>query len=267
MNIKNLTNNNRIITSTLGNFSVLEYGADLSLSPATAQTGFFMSKMGVRRRQVIINMDGSNTAVLQAGAMQWMLGNINITTNVKGVGDFMGKMFKGAVTKESAVKPEYSGVGTLALEPTYKFIILQDVSEWPGGMVIEDGMFLACDGSVRHDVISRKNASSAILGGEGLFNLSLSGKGIAALESNVPMAELVEIELNNETLKVDGPLALCWSAGLEFTVEKSTSSLIGSAVSGEGFVNVYRGTGKVLMCPVAATKNYFTATSMLNAKP
>ena len=266
MNIKNLTNNNRIITSSLGNFSVLEYGADLSLSPATAQTGFFMSKMGVRRRQVIINLDGSNTAVLQAGAMQWMLGDINVKTNVKGVGDFVGKMFKGAVTKESAVKPEYSGIGTLALEPTYKFIILQDISQWSGGMVIEDGMFLACDGSVNHDV-TRKNASSAILGGEGLFNLCLSGKGIAALESNVPMAELVEIELNNETIKIDGPLALCWSAGLDFTVEKSASSLLGSAVSGEGFVNVYRGTGKLLMSPVAATKNFMSAASMLTAKP
>ena len=267
MNIKNLTNNNRIITSQLGNFSVLEYGADLSLSPATAQTGFFMSKMGVRRRQVIIEMNGNNSAVLQAGAMQWMLGDIKAATNVKGVGDFVGKMFKGAVTKESAVKPEYTGVGTLALEPTYKYIILQDVSQWGGGIVIEDGMFLACDGSVDHKVIPRSNISSALLGGEGLFNLCLAGKGVAALESNVPMAELVEIELNNETLKIDGSLALCWSAGLDFTVEKTTSSLIGSVASGEGFVNVYRGTGKVLMCPVAATKNYFGATAVLNAKP
>ena len=32
--------------------------------------------------------------------------------------------------------------------------------------------------------------------------------------------------------------------------EKSGKSLIGSAVSGEGLVNVYRGTGKIWMCPV-----------------
>ena len=179
----------------------------------------------------------------------------------------MGKMFKGAVTKESAVKPEYRGVGTLALEPTYKYIILQDVAQWGPGMVIEDGMFLACDGTVNHNIVSRRNVSSAVLGGEGLFNLSLSGNGVAALESNVPMAELVEIELNNETLKIDGPLALCWSANLEFTVEKSTRSLIGSAVSGEGFVNVYRGTGKVLMSPVAPTKSLFSATNSIAPRP
>ena len=45
-------------------------------------------------------------------------------------------------------------------------------------------------------------------------------------------------------------MAIAWSNSLEFTVEKSTRSLLGSAVAGEGFVNVYRGTGKILMAPV-----------------
>lgn len=43
--------------------------------------------------------------------------------------------------------------------------------------------------------------------------------------------------------------AIAWSNTLEFKVEKSGKSLIGSAVSDEGLVNVYRGTGKVLMAP------------------
>lgn len=37
---------------------------------------------------------------------------------------------------------------------------------------------------------------------------------------------------------------------LDFTVERSSKTLIGSAASGEGLVNVYRGTGKVLLAPV-----------------
>lgn len=96
----------------------------------------------------------------------------------------------------------------------------------------------------------RNNLSSAVLGNEGLFNLSLSGNGFVALESPVPREELVEIELQNDVLRIDGNFAIAWSKDLSFTVEKSTKSLIGSAVSGEGFVNVYRGTGKVLMAPV-----------------
>ena len=44
-----------------------------------------------------------------------------------------------------------------------------------------------------------------------------------------------------------------WSGSLDFTVERSGKSLIGSAASGEGLVNVYRGTGKVLLTPVQKT--------------
>ena len=56
-------------------------------------------------------------------------------------------------------------------------------------------------------------------------------------------------------LKVDGNHAIAWSKSLEFTVERSGKTLIGSAASGEGLVNVYRGTGKVLMMPTAKMLN------------
>ena len=64
--------------------------------------------------------------------------------------------------------------------------------------------------------------------------------------------ELIEIKLENDVLKVDGNMAIAWSGSLDFTVERSGKSLIGSAASGEGLVNVYRGTGKVLLAPVRA---------------
>ena len=51
-------------------------------------------------------------------------------------------------------------------------------------------------------------------------------------------------------MKIDGNMAVAWSQSLEFTVERSGKTLIGSAASGEGLVNVYRGTGKVLLAPV-----------------
>ena len=225
-----------------------------------------MSKMNVRRRQVVIDIDRDHSAVIQAGSMQWIGGNVQATSGVKGIGDFLGKALKGAVTKETAVKPEYVGEGCLVLEPTYKYIILTDVARWGSGMTIEDGMFLACDSNVKSKIVARKNLSSAVLGGEGLFNLSLQGNGVAALESNVPEDELIEVILENDELKIDGNLAVCWSSNLEFTVERSTKTLVGSAVSGEGLVNVYRGTGRVLMSPVAPTTSLFESTNTMAAK-
>ena len=81
--------------------------------------------------------------------------------------------------------------------------------------------------------------------------MCLQGQGIAVLESPVPRDELIEIILENDEIRIDGNFAIAWSNSLEFRVEKSSKSLVGSAVSGEGFVNVYRGTGKILMAPVA----------------
>ena len=267
MRIENLQNENRKYAKSIGNFHVLEYVQDASVSPMNAMNEYFMSKMNVRRRQVVIDIDKDHSAIIQAGAMQWMGGNVQATSGVKGIGDFLGKALNGAVTKETAVKPEYVGEGCLVLEPTYKYIILADIGKWgPAGMTIEDGMFLACDANVKSKVVARKNLSSAVLGNEGLFNLSLQGNGVAALESNVPEDELIEVILENDELKIDGNLAVCWSSNLEFTVERSTKTLVGSAVSGEGLVNVYRGTGRVLMCPVAPTTSLFESTNTMAAK-
>lgn len=267
MRIVNLENNNRKIISTINNFHVLEYVQDASVSPMNAIDEYFMSKMNVRRRQVVIDISQEHSAVIQAGAMQWMGGNVQATSGVKGLGDLFGKAIKGAVTKETAVKPEYIGEGFLVLEPTYKYIILQDVSKCGSvGMTIEDGMFLACDANVKRNIVARKTLSSAVLGGEGLFNMSLQGNGAVALESNVPEDELIEIELENDELKIDGNLAVCWSSNLDFTVERTTKTLVGSAVSGEGLVNVYRGSGRVLMSPVAPTDSLYSSTNTLAAK-
>ena len=249
-NIKNFKDNDDVnVLEEKGAFSVVEYRRDLSVTPSTAAMSYFCNEMNVRKRQLICELEKSAVTV-QAGAMQWSVGNVNATTGVKGVGDLFGKALRGKVTGESAIKPEYTGTGVLVLEPTYKHIILMDISEWGGAVVLDDGLFLACDSRIQQKAVARNNLSSAVAGGEGLFNLCLSGNGIFAVESRCPKEELIEVNLENDVLKVDGNFAIAWSKSLEFTVERSSKTLIGSAASGEGLVNVYRGTGKVLLAPV-----------------
>ena len=248
--IKNFTDNNDIKTlDTLGAFTVIEYQRDLSVMPQNAALAYYCNEMNVSKRQVICDVSKSPITT-QSGAMQWMVGDVNATTGVKGVGDLFGKALRGSVTGESAIKPEYTGKGTLVLEPTYKHILLIDVADWNGSIVLDDGLFLACESSLKHKAVARSNFSSAVAGNEGLFNLGIQGKGILCLESECPREELVEITLNDDVLKVDGNMAIAWSGSLNFTVERSGKSLVGSAASGEGLVNVYRGTGKVLLAPV-----------------
>lgn len=217
-------------------------------------TAYFSSEMNIRKRQLICNLSVANVTV-QAGAMQWSVGDVKATTGIKGAGDLITKAFRGAVTKESAIKPEYVGSGILVLEPTYKHLILLDTAQWGGSVVLDDGLFLACDSSLKHKTVMRSNISSAVAGNEGLFNLSLNGNGVFCMESFCPKEELIEITLENDVVKIDGNLAIVWSNSLNFTVERSGKTLIGSAASGEDLVNVYRGTGKILMMPSANMPN------------
>lgn len=253
--ISNFTDNDDVkILSELGAFKIIEYQRDLSVSPQTAVTAFYSAQMNIKKRQLVCDLSKAKVTI-QAGSMQWMLGNVNATTGIKGVGDFLGKAVRGKASGESAIKPEYTGDGILVLEPTYKYLILMNAADWGGGVVLDDGLFLACESSLQHKAVMRSNFSSAVAGGKGLFNLSLNGSGVFCIESECPREELIEITLQNDVLKVDGNYAIAWSKCLDFTVERSGKSLIGSAASGEGLVNVYRGTGKVLMMPTAKMPN------------
>lgn len=245
-----LDNDDIIVKQEMGPFKIIEYRKDLSITPQSAQMAYFASEMNVRKRQIYCDLSVSNVT-LQAGAMQWTVGDSNATTGIKGVGDLIGKAFIGAVTKESAIKPEYTGTGVVVTEPTYKHLIISNIDEWNGKVVLDDGLFIACDSALKHKTVMRSTLSSAALGNEGLFNLALEGRNQCfVVESPVPREELVEIILENDEIKVDGALAIAWSDTLRFTVERSGKSLIGSAASGEGLVNVYRGSGKIWLTPV-----------------
>ncbi len=240
-------NGNANVIAQMGSFQVIEHEKDLSVSSYNALSEYFASKMNIRRRQVLATLENSGV-VLQAGAMQWMSGNVQMNSGVSGVGNFLGNVAKAAVTKESVAKPIYFGTGSVMLEPTYNYILLLNVAEW-GQIVLQDGMFLACDSVLQRQVVARNNVSSAVFGGEGLFNLALSGNGILVCESPVPREELIEVILQDDEMRIDGNMAVAWSGSLQFTVEKSTKSLLGSAISGEGLVNVYRGSGRILLAP------------------
>lgn len=248
--ISNLEKNSNVVVKEAGGpFQVIEHQKDFSLDYGEAFYAYFAKEMDIRTRQLLCHLNGQGAVTMQAGLMQWMVGDISVGSGVKGVGDLFGKLAKASVTKESAIKPQYEGRGVVATEPTYQHILLYSTKEWGGSVVLEDGLFLACESSLQQKINRRHSLSSTFLGNEGFFNLKLVGDGYFALESTYPKEELVEVTLEDDCLKIDGNMAIAWSASLQFTVERTTKTLVGSAASGEGFVNVYRGSGKVVMAP------------------
>ncbi|WP_195468930.1 AIM24 family protein [Clostridium sp. D43t1_170807_H7] len=224
---------------------ILEYNKlQGSTDTSAAMDMYFMEQQNIKARQVAIYLNNDKVR-LEPGAMSYFKGNLEMVSGVT-AGNLIGKMFSSAVTGESVSQPEYKGTGMIVLEPSFNHFLVLKID---GEIIVDKGMFYCAQGSIQVKPIIQKNISSALAGGEGIFQLSLKGKGIVVLESRVPVCEIDEIHLDNETLKVDGNFAILRSGNISFTVERSAKSLIGSAVSGEGLVNVYRGTGTVWLAP------------------
>ncbi len=249
--IKNFVgeNDNIIVLEEKGPFKVIEYEKDLSVGPEEAVEKYYSSKMNVRPRQLIADLSKTTGIYLQAGEMQWMSGANKLSAEVEGLADIGKKFLKSRVTGETTIKPEYSGEGFVVSEQTYKHLILLDLNEWDNSITIDDGLFLAAEKSIGLSVETRSDLSSAIAA-RNLFYTTLEGEGYVCLESDIPMGELIVIEITNDTVTIDGPLAIAWTSGLQFTGENSGKTLVDSVLS-ERLVNVFRGTGKILMAPLS----------------
>ena len=226
---------------------ILEYQKLLgSQSPGVASTLWFMEQQNIKVRQIVIYINNDSVQI-EAGAMSYFQGSLEMVSGLT-VGNAMGKMLKASVTGETAAKPIYRGSGMLVLEPSFRHFIPFTLNAGEE-VIVDKGMFYVASESVKVEPSMQKNISSGLLGGEGIFQMSLKGPGLVILESPVPMCEIDTINLQNDTLRVDGNFALLRTGNINFTVERSAKTLVGSAASGEGLVNVYRGTGQIWLAP------------------
>jgi uncharacterized protein (AIM24 family) len=85
------------------------------------------------------------------------------------------------------------------------------------------------------------------VGGEGLFQTKVKGRGKVVMVAQGPVEE---VHLQNDRLVVDGNFAIARTSTLNYRVEKATKSIFGSMTSGEFLVNTFEGTGTVLLAPV-----------------
>lgn len=244
---KNITVLNKVSYDNV-DFEILEYNElNGASNVSNAMNLFFLNQAGLKLKQVRITLNNS-TVKTEAGALYYYKGKIEAKSNMGGVGGLFKKAVSGAMTSESTVKPTYSGTGEIILEPSYKHYIVLPLSN--ESIIVDKGMFYCCSESINIKASMQKNVSSTVLGGEGMFQLELSGSGIVILESNVPQSEIVECQLTNgEELKVDGNFAIARTSGVSFSVTKSDKSLLGSVMNGEGLLNTFRGEGTVWIAP------------------
>lgn len=212
--------------------------------PPQARTVPSLLNFSVEEKQMLkmVKVEMQNAMFrCESGAMYYMQGNLQIESKMPSAGGLLKSM----VTKETAFKPTISGTGTVYLEPSFgEFTVMELHNEtW----ILDKGAYYASEMGIEVGLWTNK-AISGFFSGEGFFQTQVSGSGKVVVVSNGP---LEEINLVNDRLVVDGSFAVARTAGIEFTVNKATKGLFSSWTSGEGLVNTFTGTGKVLIAPAA----------------
>ena len=101
--IKNFWDNDDVkIISQKKGFTVIEYQKDLSVTPDSAQMAYYSSLMDIRRKTLMCDLKVSPVTI-QPGAMQFMVGDVQATTGIKGAGDFLKKSFMAKASGESTL--------------------------------------------------------------------------------------------------------------------------------------------------------------------
>lgn len=192
---------------------------------------------GMKMVKVILN---GNSIRSESGALHYMQGDIEMQTKATNVGGFLKSMASG----ENIFRPTYKGTGEVYFGPPTlgEYHIL----EVEGEMILDQGAYICSDIDIEVGVF-RNKGMSMIAGGEGIFQTSVKGKGNVVVHAHGP---LQVIHLENDTLTVDGSFAVARDASLQFTTQMLGKSALSKIASGEGFVNVIRGTGRVYLAPV-----------------
>jgi len=222
---------------------------------------FFIQNANIKLKTARIVLKNSSVT-LESGSLYYLKGDIDMESKVGGAKGLGKKLFNKATTGEKMFKPTYTGTGEIVLEPTFGHYALIELDNEE--IIVDDGCFYACESSIEVGAAPMKNISSALLGNEGFIQTKLSGKGIVLLEVPVPGEEIIEYELNNDTLKVDGNFVVLRSGNIDFSVQKAGKSILGSATSGEGFLNVYSGKGFLWLLPTKAIYKRLTQAGLRN---
>lgn len=215
--------------------------------PSIAEALFFAQQAGMTAKLVEITLkDGACT--LEPGALYFMKGNLTLSTGTGG--GLLGGLGRAILGGETVILNTIKGTGVVYLEPTFGHVMLHEIKSEEKAVVADRGSFYASTGGIRPTATRVRSLGGMALGGEGLFQTRIEGVGIAILTCPVPESEIAIAKLvPGEVLQVDGSFAILRSVGVEFSVTKSSKSWLGTAFSGEGLLNSYKGQGRVWLAP------------------
>ena len=210
----------------------------------TAEKVFFLNQAGVRLKHIRATLENGEI-IIEPGALYYMCGALELESNTQKVSrGLMRKMLSGETLFQTRIR----GNGEVYLDPTFGHFVMTKIDN--DTLIMDKGTFYCADAGLSVSAVAQRNVSSALFGGEGLFQTQVKGSGLIILASPVPMEELVCYELGKgEKLFVDGSFALMRTHTVTFRAEKSAKSLFRSLTSGEGLLQTFEGPGSVWIAP------------------
>ena len=212
----------------------------------SAENLYFADQSGMHLKMIRVRLNNSHIRV-EPGALYFMKGNLEIKASTGG--GVMKGLARKVLSGESFFVNQIHGTGEIYLEPTFGHFFLHRIDEKEGGIIVDKSLFYAGTAGLDISAERQKNVSSALFGGEGLFQTRITGTGVAVLFSPVPQEEIIRYQLSGDKLSVDGNFALMRSEQITFRAEKSSKSWIATSVSGEGMLQTFEGNGYVWIAP------------------
>lgn len=197
---------------------------------------------------VKILLDNGETVKIERGSMAYkqdveIVGKLN--SNTKGFGALLGSIGRSLTSGESMFITEATGksnnseigIAPASIGKIEKLIV--GTSQYR----LNTSAYLASDANVSYKMV-RQNISKAFFGGTGgLFVMETQGVGDLLIAS---FGDIIELEVTpNLPLTVDNNHVLAWSSDLDYNIEIASGTF--GFTTGEGLVNTFRGSGKVLI--------------------
>lgn len=198
---------------------------------------------------VKIKLDKGSKVKIERGSMVYKRDvelNGKLNSNSKGIGGLMGAIGRSMTSGESMFITEAIGQtndSEIGISPSNigkieKLVVGKGIQ-----YRLNTGAYLASDENVSYNMV-RQNISKAFFSGTGgLFVMETSGSGDILIAS---FGDIMELEVTpDKPLVVDNSHVLAWSHDLDYTINIASGTF--GFTTGEGLVNTFRGSGKVLI--------------------
>ena len=196
-----------------------------------------------------VSLERGETIVMERGSMVYMQdvtleGKMN--SKGSGFGALLGAIGRSMTSGESMFITHATGEsnnGRVGIAPAIPGKIQHLYVEGNTQYRLNTGAFLCCDSTVTYNMKSQ-SAGKAFFGGTGGFFVMETAGEVDLFVS--AFGDLIELEVTpDRPLTIDNEHVVAWDASLQYSIEIASGTF--GFTSGEGLVNRFTGSGKVLI--------------------